>query len=140
MSATAAPPTPRKSRIDDESLLKSWARVLFVWVLFALLLTAIYFLPSDLRAYTVLRRFGDPNAKGPLLWFETHPGTTEDVSISTADGPVRARLYMPRGVKHPKGMVAVHGIHHLGMDGPRLVSFAKAVAGSGLAVLTPEID
>ena len=34
----------------------------------------------------------------------------------------------------------MHGIHHLGMDEPRLVSFAKAVAGSGLAVLTPQID
>jgi pimeloyl-ACP methyl ester carboxylesterase len=37
-------------------------------------------------------------------------------------------------------MVAVHGIHHLGMDEPRLVGFAKAVAGSGLAVLTPQVD
>ena len=46
----------------------------------------------------------------------------------------------PVGVKHPRGMVAVHGIHHLGMDEPRLVGFAKAVAGSGLAVLTPQID
>jgi pimeloyl-ACP methyl ester carboxylesterase len=37
-------------------------------------------------------------------------------------------------------MVAVHGIHHLGMDEPRLVNFARAVAGSGLEVLTPQID
>jgi dienelactone hydrolase len=51
-----------------------------------------------------------------------------------------ARLYLAVGVAHPRGMVAVHGIHHLGMDEPRLVSFARAAAGSGLAVLTPQID
>ena len=114
--------------------------MLIVWVLLGLLVAAIYFLPSDLRAYGVLRRFADPNASGPLVRFETHAVTTEQVSIPTADGPLRARLYIPVGVKHPRGMVAVHGIHHLGMDEPRLVSFAKAVAGSGLAVLTPQID
>ena len=43
------------------------------------------------------------------------------------------------GVAHPPGMVLVHGIHHLGIDEPRLVSFARAAAGSGFAVLTPEV-
>jgi dienelactone hydrolase len=62
------------------------------------------------------------------------------VTIPTASGPLRARLFLPVGVAHPNGMVAVHGIHHLGMDEPRLMSFARAVAGTGLAVLTPQID
>jgi pimeloyl-ACP methyl ester carboxylesterase len=88
----------------------------------------------------VLRHFADPDASGPLVRFETHAVTNEQVAIPMADGLLRARLYIPVGVKHPRGMVAVHGIHHLGMDEPRLVSFAKAVAGSGLAVLTPQID
>jgi len=66
--------------------------------------------------------------------------TTEDVTIPTADGLLRARLYLPVGVAHPHGMVAIHGIHHLGMEEPRLMSFARAVAASGLAVLTPHID
>ena len=59
--------------------------------------------------------------------------------ISTTQGPVRARLYVPRGVVHPPGMVLVHGIHHLGIDEPRLMSFARAAASSGFSVLTPEI-
>jgi pimeloyl-ACP methyl ester carboxylesterase len=84
--------------------------------------------------------FADPNATGALLRFETHPVVSEDVTIPTANGPLPARLYIPGGVKHPRGMVAVHGIHHLGMYEPRLVSFAKAVAGSGIEVLTPQID
>jgi pimeloyl-ACP methyl ester carboxylesterase len=119
---------------------------------------AISVLPSDLRGYAVLVRFADSSATGPLLRFETHAVATEDVAISmpvglpsppvpgapyvipAPTGTLRARLYMPVGVKHPSGMVAVHGIHHLGMDEPRLVNFARAVAGSGLAVLTPQID
>jgi pimeloyl-ACP methyl ester carboxylesterase len=140
MSAPSTPPPRGKSGIDDASLIGSWARVLAVWLVLALVIAAIHYLPSDLRAYAVLVRFADPDARGPLLWLETHAVTWEEVSIPTADGPLRARLYMPKGVKHPKGMVAVHGIHHLGMDEPRLISFAKALAGSGIAVLTPQID
>ena len=59
--------------------------------------------------------------------------------LPTTHGSVRARLYVPSGVAHPPGMVLVHGIHHLGIDEPRLVSFARAAAGEGFAVLTPEI-
>jgi hypothetical protein len=70
----------------------------------------------------------DPHANGPLLPVETHDVTTEDVAIPTAGESVRARLDMPAGVAHPGAMVAVHGIHHLGMDEPGLVSFARAVA------------
>jgi pimeloyl-ACP methyl ester carboxylesterase len=94
----------------------------------------------DLRSYALLTHFIDPNASGTLLNWETHAVATEEVSIPTADGPVRARLYLPTGVPRPRGMVAIPGIHRLGIDEPRLVSFAQAVAGSGLAVLTPQVD
>jgi pimeloyl-ACP methyl ester carboxylesterase len=36
-------------------------------------------------------------------------------------------------------MVLVHGIHHLGIDEPRLVNFARASASDGFSVLTPEV-
>ena len=36
-------------------------------------------------------------------------------------------------------MVLVHGIHHLGIDEPRLVNFARAAASDGFSVLTPEV-
>jgi dienelactone hydrolase len=140
MSASAAPSHRGKSQVDDTSLLGSWLRVLFVWAALAFVVCAIVIVPSMLRAYAVLLHFADPNATGPWLRFETRSVRTEDVSIPTPDGTLRARLYIPVGVKHPKGMVVVHGIHHLGMDEPRLVNFARAVAGSGLEVLTPQID
>ena len=61
--------------------------------------------------------------RGSLLHWETHPVETQEITIPIMGGSVRARLYMPRGVAHPPGMVLVHGIHHLGIDEPRLVSF-----------------
>ena len=93
----------------------------------------------DLRSYSLLTQFMDPHASGLLLRWDTHQIETQEIAIPTTHGSVRARLYVPSGVAHPPGMVLVHGIHHLGIDEPRLVSFARAAAGSGFAVLTPEI-
>lgn len=139
MSASAAPPgvqnaPPRRSPSRG-------ARIWLNWIVLVILLAlAVNYLRFDFRAYSVLLHFADPNATGSLLRFESHDVRVEDLTISMSDGPVRARLYIPVGVAHPTGMVAVHGIHHLGMDEPRLMSFARAVSGSGIAVLTPQVD
>jgi dienelactone hydrolase len=52
---------------------------------------------------------------------------------------VRARLYLPQRHPHAAGLVVLHGVHHLGIDEPRLVGFARAMASCGLRVLTPEL-
>ena len=93
----------------------------------------------DLRSYSLLIHFLNPRASNFLLRWETHSVDAHEIALSLAHGSVRARLYTPAGVAHPPGMVLVHGIHHLGIDEPRLVSFAQAAAGSGFAVLTPEV-
>jgi hypothetical protein len=36
-------------------------------------------------------------------------------------------------------VVVLHGVHHLGIDEPRLENFARAMAGCGLRILTPEL-
>ena len=36
-------------------------------------------------------------------------------------------------------MVIFHGVHHLGIEEPRLMGFATAMAGCGIRVLTPEL-
>jgi len=38
------------------------------------------------------------------------------------------------------GLVLAHGMHEGGSGEPRLVSFARALAGAGLVVLTPEVE
>jgi hypothetical protein len=50
------------------------------------------------------------------------------------------RIYTPRGVEHPPGLVLVHGVHHLGFEEPRLKRFSRTLAGAGLQVFTPQVD
>ncbi|HEV7969208.1 MAG TPA: alpha/beta fold hydrolase [Candidatus Acidoferrales bacterium] len=111
----------------------------FVLLLILLLAAGIRSLHYELRSYLFLTQFLDPHASGLFVRLEGHELVTQDVTLSTTDGPVRARLYAPRGVAHPEGMVLVHGIHHLGIDEPRLMNFARAAASNGFSVLTPEI-
>jgi pimeloyl-ACP methyl ester carboxylesterase len=112
-----------------------------LWLLFFILLGfGVYRLRYDFRSYSLLIHFLDPQASGPLLRWETYAVTTQDVMIPAANGAVPGRLYFPSSVAHPPGMVVVHGIHHLGIDEPRLMSFSRAAAGSGFAVLTPQIS
>jgi pimeloyl-ACP methyl ester carboxylesterase len=52
---------------------------------------------------------------------------------------VRAREYLPTDEPNAPAMVIFHGVHHLGIDEPRLVGFAAALASCGIRVLTPEL-
>ncbi len=72
-----------------------------------------------------------------------HPISTEDTTIATESGPVRARLYLPElppaQFQTAPALIVLHGVHHLGIDEPRLMSFASAMASCGIRVLTPEL-
>ncbi|HXE08368.1 MAG TPA: hypothetical protein VN612_10750 [Acidobacteriaceae bacterium] len=79
-------------------------------------------------------------------WFAgavTTPVATQDLSfaIETPAGArvVRARMYEPQGRANAPAMVIFHGVHHLGIDEPRLMGFARAMAACGIRVLTPEL-
>lgn len=52
---------------------------------------------------------------------------------------VRAREYVPADEPNAPAMVIFHGVHHLGIDEPRLIAFAAAMASCGIRVLTPEL-
>ena len=73
----------------------------------------------------------------------TVPVTTRDsdFEIATPMGKqrVRARMYLPEGKPDAPALVIFHGVHHLGVEEPRLVSFATAMASCGIRVLTPEL-
>jgi hypothetical protein len=137
----ADPAQPSAQAVSSDRAPRRRSRFRLVGFLFLVLsgFTA-YFLRDDLRGYALMTRYADPQASGPLLHWETYPVTSQEITIPTASGPVQARLLVPEGVSHPRGMVVIHGMHHLGIDEPRLMSFSRAVAGSGLAVLTPQID
>jgi pimeloyl-ACP methyl ester carboxylesterase len=110
-----------------------------ILLLILLLCAGIHALRYELRSYVFLNQFLDPHASGLLIRLEGHGLDVQEVTLSTTQGPVRAKLYVPRGVAHPPGMVLAHGIHHLGIDEPRLINFARAGASNGFSVLTPEI-
>lgn len=106
-------------------------------VVLGLALTALLFawtpVARHVRAAEFLQRLAD---KAPA---NAPPLATEDVMIPSRNGPIRARLYFRQGAQPGAAIVVAHGVHYRGIDERRLVPFARALAESGLTVLTPEL-
>lgn len=94
---------------------------------------------THLRAVGLLLRIENPQHWSTLASFDTYPIEEKLTEVATPTGPIRARLYIPQGMANPPAMVIVHGVHHLGIDEPRLVAFARAMSATGIRVLTPEL-
>lgn len=94
---------------------------------------------DHLRAASLLLRIQNPNDHSRLAQYHTYTVTETPGELATPHGNVRARIYTPVGVGNPPGMVVVHGVHHLGINEPRLMAFSRAIAQSGVQVLTPEL-
>jgi pimeloyl-ACP methyl ester carboxylesterase len=92
-----------------------------------------------LRAASVLARFSNPNDNGKLANFERQPIEERPFCFAGEHEQVCGRIYVPRDVEHPSGIVLLHGVHWLGIDEPRLVSFARALSASGVTVFTPPV-
>ena len=118
-------------------------RILFYSLLAAglivLLLSIWPFTRAHLQAIAVLQQVSGQPVPRLVADVVAEPVHIEDLTLATESGPVRARIYTP--VKHPNApaLVVLHGVHHLGIDEPRLESFASAMASCGLRVLTPEL-
>lgn len=97
------------------------------------------FVRAHLQAIAVLRQIGGQ----PVPWIvrkaAAEPIRVEDVQFQTEAGPVRGRLYLPERHTNSPGLMVLHGVHHLGIDEPRLVGFAQAMASCGIRVLTPQL-
>jgi dienelactone hydrolase len=77
----------------------------------------------------VLRRAGDLTAQSIR---------ERELLIPTAAGTLRARAYEPAHTIRRTALL-VGGLHAGGCDEPRLVAFARQLAASGVAVITPTI-
>jgi pimeloyl-ACP methyl ester carboxylesterase len=95
---------------------------------------------AHLRAVSILSRLSNPDAQGFSTSFAHHPFAEQEGSAETPGGMLKFRLYLPRGVSHPGGMVLLHGIHRAGIEEPRLINFARTLAGAGIEVMTPELQ
>src|SRR5262249_51075087 len=94
---------------------------------------------DHLRAMSVLTRLSSPDSEGFPSRFARAPFTEAEGVTETAHGSLKYRLYVPQGVSHPGGVVLLHGIHRAGIEEPRLVNFARTMAGAGIEVITPEL-
>jgi len=108
----------------------------------ALFYVALQPIRSHLQALAVLHEVEGR----PVPWIATGvigPVTRQDllipVTVGSTTQEVRARLYRPSRAASAPAMVIFHGVHHLGIDEPRLMSFASAIASCGVQVLTPEL-
>ena len=97
------------------------------------------FTRAHLQAIAILRLVSGQKVPSIISKLVTEPVQTKDVNFATEAGAVRGRLYRPEGHRDAPGLVILHGVHHLGIDEPRLVGFARAMASCGLQVLTPEL-
>ena len=95
---------------------------------------------AHLEAVAILQLVSGKPVPALLADFVANPTTTQDITLHVETGAVRARLYTP--VRKPNGpaLVVLHGVHHLGIDEPRLMAFASAMASCGIQVLTPQLD
>jgi pimeloyl-ACP methyl ester carboxylesterase len=93
-----------------------------------------------LRAMSLLLRFSDAHAQGLPTRFANHPFKEEDGLVLTPHGALRYRMYTPQDVQNPGGVVLLHGVHHLGIEDPRMWNLARALAGAGVLVMTPELQ
>jgi hypothetical protein len=89
---------------------------------------------------SLLLRFSDSHAQGLPTRFANHLFKEEDGSVLTPHGPLRYRMYTPQDVQNPGGVVLLHGVHHLGIEDPRMWNLARALAGAGVMVMTPELQ
>ena len=94
---------------------------------------------THFRAAGILLRVQAPQHPGALANLSAHPIEEVLTAVPTPSGPIRARLYIPKDRPNAPGIVLVHGVHHLGIEEPRMVAFARALSSSGLRVLTPEL-
>lgn len=114
-----------------------WSRVRLV-VLVSVALGVLFARPAvhHARAASLLLSFSGPPpaaSAAPVL-------LEERISFDVGGRAVPARTYAPIGSKNAPGIVMVHGVHHRGIEEPRLQRFARAVASAGYVVMTPEVS
>jgi dienelactone hydrolase len=126
----------RRRAIADRPRLYSAIAVLLVLLFVGLIAP---FTRAHLQAVAVLDLVANKQVPAALRKLTLVPIESSVLTLPLPSGPVRARLYVPKDNPNAPGIVVLHGVHHLGMDEPRMIAFASAMASCGLRVLTPEL-
>lgn len=94
---------------------------------------------------------------GSVVYYQTSPGffliqnflpgapslspeayTFQETSIPFGHRAILVKVLRPP--QYNKILIAIHGVHYDGYNEARLLAFAKALAGMGIAIVVPEID
>ena len=94
---------------------------------------------AHLQAVAILQQVAGKPVPPLVGDFVAQPVRTEDVTLHVESGNIRARMYVPVNKPNAPAMIVLHGVHHLGIDEPRLIAFARAMSSCGIRVLTPEL-
>lgn len=99
---------------------------------------------THLQAVAILKILGGQSVPAVVAATVAAPISITDIRFTVPIGEggqqvVRAREYLPVGMKDAPALIVLHGVHHLGIDEPRLEAFAKAISNCGVRVLTPEL-
>jgi len=97
------------------------------------------FTKAHLQAIAILQLVSGQPVPVGVKQVVSDPIATQDITLQLESGVLRARLYLPVDKPHAPALIVLHGVHHLGIDEPRLQSFASAMASCGIQVLTPEL-
>lgn len=97
------------------------------------------FVRTHLQAIAILQQVSGQPVPALVGDFVATAVTVEDITLEVESGKVRGRLYLPRNKPNAPALIVLHGVHHLGIDEPRLRSFAASMASCGIRVLTPEL-
>ena len=132
----SAPESPNNS--SKLNPFRRYSRILlvlpFLPLLFLVIAPTAY---NELRATAILLEIG--GASMPAIADVDNPVVEEVITFPSLT-PTLARIYQPIGINHPSPVVIVHGVHYLGMNEPRLMRFAHALAAHGYLVMTPQVN
>ena len=124
-------PQPRRG-------LSPWT-VILPALAFVLLLLCWPLIRANIQAAAALKLVANQPVPEYLRWTVQDRVAVDDLTLPSSTGPVRGRMYTPVAHPHAPALIVLHGVHHLGIDEPRLIAFATAMSACGLRVLTPEL-
>ena len=111
----------------------------------SLLVIAVLLVPlgfkarSYLRAVSLVVRSAGLERQHPVLAaLQSQPYREQKITIRSRYGALRARLYAPER-SSSRAVVLTPGVNALSIDEPRLKSFARQLAATGLTVVTPAL-
>ena len=131
---------PPPSQCNISPVRSSVLRLLAILILLlAMLAAAAWHLASPyVRATSLVVRSAGLESSHPMLASWQRQAVAERAgSVPSRQGSLRAKFYIP--ARAARAVLLVPGVNAMAIDEPRLIGFARQLAATGLAVVTPDV-